>query len=175
MIKKMFIADIEEIGDSFIGIICQGELSKTRFAEDNFGNFAIIEDDGSIVAYMLDYEKEEYELAESKEDFYSKYTLYDIEEVYDILNKRRKNEKIEEEYDFITELYKAKAVIGKDFIDLTYVVDDNKYNATSAYNHGKISEDELKKLKNFGPEYLKEANKVNKEKHNRELKDDNSE
>lgn len=173
MIKKMFIADIEEIGDSFIGIICQGELSKTRFAEDNFGNFAIIEDDGSIVAYMLDYEKEEYELAESKEDFYSKYTLYDIEEVYDILNKRRKNEKIEEEYDFITELYKAKAVIGKDFIDLTYVVDDNKYNATSAYNHGKISEDELKKLKNFGPEYLKEANKVNKEKHNRELKDDN--
>ena len=173
MIKKMFIADIEEIGDSFIGIICQGELSKTRFAEDNFGNFAVIEDDGSIVAYMLDYEKEEYKLAESKEDFYSKYTLYDIEEVYDILNKRRKNEKIEEEYDFITELYKAKAVIGKDFIDLTYVVDDNKYNATSAYNHGKISEDELKKLKNFGPEYLKEANKVNKEKHNRELKDDN--
>ena len=57
MIKKMFIADIEEIDDSFIGIICQGELSKTRFAEDNFGNFAVIEDDGSIVAYMLDYEK----------------------------------------------------------------------------------------------------------------------
>ena len=71
----MFIADIKEIGDSFIGIICHGELSKTRFAEDNFGNFAIIEEDGSIVAYMLDYEKEEYKLAESKEDFYNKYTL----------------------------------------------------------------------------------------------------
>lgn len=165
MIKKMFIADIEEIDDSFIGIICQGELSKTRFAEDNFGNFAVIEDDGSIVAYMLDYEKEEYKLAESKEDFYGKYTLYDIEEVYDILNKRRTH--IEDEHDIIIELYKAKAVIGKDFIDLAYVVDDNKYNATSAYNHGKISEDELKKLKIFGPEYLKEANKVNKEKHNR--------
>lgn len=173
MIKNMFIADIEEIGDSFIGIICQGELSKTRFAEDNFGNFAVIEDDGSIVAYMLDYEKEEYKIAESKEDFYGKYTLYDIEEVYDILNKQRKNEIIEKEHDFITELYKAKAVIGKDFIDLTYVVDDNKYNATSAYNHGKISKDELKKLEVFYPKYLKEANKVNKEKHNRELKDDN--
>lgn len=165
MIKKMFIADIEEIGDSFIGIICQGELSKTRFAEDNFGNFAIIEDDGSIVAYMLDYEKEEYKLAESKEDFYCKYTLYDIEEVYDILNKRRTH--IEDEHDIIIELYKAKAVIGKDFIDLTYVVDDNKYNATSAYNYGKISKDELKKLEVFYPKYLKEANKINKEKHNR--------
>lgn len=171
MIKKMFIADIEEIDNSFIGIICQGELSKTRFAEDNFGNFAIIEDDGSIVAYMLDYEKEEYKLAESKEDFYRKYTLYDIDEVYDILNKRRKH--IEDEHDIIIDLYKAKAVIGKDFIDLTYVVDDNKYNATSAYNHGKISKDELKKLEVFYPKYLKEANKVNKEKHNRELKDDN--
>lgn len=171
MIKKMFIADIEEINDSFIGIICQGELSKTRFAEDNFGNFAIIEDDGSIVAYMLDYEKEEYKLAESKEDFYRKYTLYDIDEVYDILNKRRKH--IKDEHDIIIDLYKAKAVIGKDFIDLTYVVDDNKYNATSAYNHGKISKDELKKLEVFYPKYLKEANKVNKEKHNRELKDDN--
>ena len=171
MIKNMFIADIEEIGDSFIGIICQGELSKTRFAEDNFGNFAIIEDDGSIVAYMLDYEKEEYKIAESKEDFYNKYTLYNIEEVYDILNKRRIN--IEDEHDIIIDLYKAKAVIGKDFIDLTYVVDDNKYNATSAYNHVKISKDELKKLEVFYPKYLKEANKVNKEKHNRELKDDN--
>lgn len=165
MIKKMFIADIEEIDDSFIGIICQGELSKTRFAEDNFGNFAVIEDDGSIVAYMLDYEKEEYKLAESKEDFYNKYTLYNIDEVYDILNKRRKH--IEDDHDIIIELYKAKAVIGKDFIDLAYVVDDNKYNATSAYNHGKISDDELKKLEIFYPKYLKEANKVNKEKHNR--------
>ena len=163
----MFIADIEEIDDSFIGIICQGELSKTRFAEDNFGNFAVIEDDGSIVAYMLDYEKEEYKLAESKEDFYGKYTLYDIEEVYDILNKQRKNEIIEKEHDFITELYKAKAVIGKDFIDLNFVIDNDQYNVTAAYNHGKISEDELKKLKIFDPEYLKEANKVNKEKHNK--------
>ena len=164
MIKNMFIADIEEIGDSFIGIICQGELSKTRFAEDNFGNFAIIEDDGSIVAYMLDYEKEEYKLAESKEDFYRKYTLYDIEEVYDILNKQRKNEKIEEEHDFITELYKAKAVIGKDFIDLNFVIDNDQYNVTAAYNNGKISKDELKKLEVFYPKYLKEANKVNNDK-----------
>lgn len=167
MIKKMFIADIEEIDDIFIGIICKGELSKTRFAEDNFGNFAIIEDDGSVVAYMLDYEKEEYKLAESKEDFYSKYTLYDIEEVYDILNKRRKNAKIEEEHDFITELYKAKAVIGKDFIDLSFITDNDRYNVTAAYNHGKISKDELNKLEVFYPNYLKEANKINKEKHNR--------
>ena len=162
MIKKMFIADIEEIDNSFIGIICQGELSKTRFAEDNFGNFAIIEDDGSIVAYMLDYEKEEYKLAESKEDFYRKYTLYDIDEVYDILNKRRKH--IEDEHDIIIDLYKAKAVIGKDFIDLDYVVNNNKYNATAAYNNKKITIDELKKLENFGPEYFKEAKKINNDK-----------
>lgn len=167
----MFIADIEEIGDSFIGIICQGELSKTRFAEDNFGNFAIIEDDGSIVAYMLDYEKEEYKIADSKEDFYGKYTLYDIEEVYDILNKQRKNEIIEKEHDFITELYKAKAVIGKDFIDLSFVIDNDQYNVTAAYNHRKISKDELNKLKVFYPKYLKEANQVNKDKHNRKEKD----
>jgi len=171
MIKNMFIVDIEEIGDSFIGIICQGELSKTRFAEDNFGNFAIIEDDGSIVAYMLDYEKEEYKIAESKEDFYGKYTLYDIEEVYDILNKQRKNEIIEKEHDFITELYKAKAVIGKDFIDLSFVIDNDQYNVTAAYNHRKISKDELNKLKVFYPKYLKEANQVNKDKHNRKEKD----
>ena len=162
MTKNMFIADIKEIGDSFIGIICQGELSKTRFAEDNFGNFSIIEEDGSIVAYMLDYEKEEYKLAESKEDFYNKYTLYDIEEVYDILNKRRKH--IQDEHDIIIDLYKAKAVIGKDFIDLAYVVNNNKYNATAAYNNNKITMDELKKLENFGPEYLKEAKKVNNDK-----------
>lgn len=164
MTKNMFIADIEEIEDSFIGIICQGELSKTRFAEDNFGNFAIIEEDGSIIAYMLDYEKEEYKLAESKEDFYNKYTLYDIEEVYDILNKQRKNEKVEKENDFITELYKAKAVIGKDFIDLSFVVDNDKYNVTAAYNHGKISKEELNKLEIFYPKYLKEANKINNDK-----------
>ncbi len=162
MIKKMFIADIEEIDNSFIGIICQGELSKTRFAEDNFGNFAIIEDDGSIVAYMLDYEKEEYKLAESKEDFYRKYTLYDIDEVYDILNKRRKH--IEDEHDIIIDLYKAKAVIGKDFIDLTYVVNNNKYNATAAYNNNKITIEELKKIENFNPKYFKEAKKVNNDK-----------
>ena len=57
MIKKMFIADIEEIDNSFIGIICQGELSKTRFAEDNFGNFAIIEDDGSIVDRTMTFDE----------------------------------------------------------------------------------------------------------------------
>lgn len=169
MIKNMFIVDIEEIGDSFIGIICQGELSKTRFAEDNFGNFAIIEDDGSIVAYMLDYEKEEYKIAESKEDFYNKYTLYNIEEVYDILNKRRIN--IDDDHDIIIDLYKAKAVIGKDFIDLSFVIDNDQYNVTAAYNHRKISKDELNKLKVFYPKYLKEANQVNKDKHNRKEKD----
>ena len=162
MIKNMFIVDIEEIGDSFIGIICQGELSKTRFAEDNFGNFAIIEDDGSIVAYMLDYEKEEYKIAESKEDFYNKYTLYNIEEVYDILNKRRIN--IDDDHDIIIDLYKAKAVIGKDFIDLDYVVNNNKYNATAAYNNNKITIEELKKIENFNPKYFKEAKKVNNDK-----------
>ncbi len=171
MIKNMFIADIEEIGDSFIGIICQGELSKTRFAEDNFGNFAVIEDDGSIVAYMLDYEKEEYKIAESKEDFYLKYTLYDIEEVYNILNKQRENKKIEKGHDFLIEIYKAKAVIGKDFIDLSFVIDNDQYNVTAAYNHRKISKDELNKLKVFYPKYLKEANQVNKDKHNRKEKD----
>ena len=90
--------------------------------------------------------------------------------MYDILNKRRIN--IDDDHDIIIDLYKAKAVIGKDFIDLDYVVNNNKYNATAAYNNKKITIDELKKLENFGPEYLKEANKVNKEKHNRELKDD---
>lgn len=46
MRKNMFIADIIEIDDSFIGLICYGKLSQIRFEEDSFGNFAIIEDDG---------------------------------------------------------------------------------------------------------------------------------
>lgn len=166
MRKNMFIADIIEIDDSFIGFICYGKLPQTRFAEDSFGNFAIIEDDGSIVAYMLDYEKEKYKLAESKEDFYQKYTLYNVDEVCEILEKRRIKNGQEEikESDFITELYKAKAIIGKDFIDLNFIVDGDLYNVTAAYAHGKISDDELKKLEVFYPKYFKEAKQVNNNK-----------
>ena len=55
-------------------------------------------------------------------------------------------------------------IIGKDFIDLSFVVDNDKYNVTAAYNHGKISKEELNKLEVFYPKYLKEANKVNNDK-----------
>lgn len=168
MMKNMFIANIDEIDDSFIGVICEGALSKNRFAEDNFGNFAVIEDDGSIVAYMLDYEKEDYNIAESVEDFYKKYTLYDVDEVYEILNSQRdKKNQDENNHHVFIELYKAKAVVGKDFIDLSFVCDDDQYDATEAYNKGKITEEELNKMSTFLKSYLKDANRVNKEKHNK--------
>ncbi len=70
-------------------------------------------------------------------------------------------------YEIITDLDEAKAVIGKDFIDLTFAMDDNKYNATAAYNNNKITIDELKKIENFNPKYFKEAKKVNNDKKNK--------
>lgn len=75
--------------------------------------------------------------------------------------------KKEKSYEIITDLDEAKAVIVKDFIDLTFAMDDNKYNATDAYNNNKITIDELKKIENFSPEYFKEAKKVNNDKKNK--------
>lgn len=43
-------------------------------------------------------------------------------------------------------------------------MDDNKYNATAAYNNNKITIEELKKIENFNPKYFKEAKKVNNDK-----------
>lgn len=158
----MFIANIKEIDDDFIGILCLDRPELKRFAEDNFGNYAIIENDGSIVVYMLDYEKDEYKIASSIEDFYEKYKLYDIEEVYDILNKKRII--LNEEKTILIELYKAKAIVGKDFIDMSFATKDGFYNATAAFEGKKITEEEFDKMKVFYPSYLKEAGKVNKEK-----------
>lgn len=173
MKKNVFIAYIEQIDDHFIGFLCKDIEDNNIFAEDHFGNFCTIEN-GAIIAYMLEYEPEQYKIADSLNEFCDKYPLYDIDEAFKVLDEiNSTNQKKEKSYEIITDLDEAKAVIGKDFIDLTYVVNDNKYNATEAYNNNKITIDELKKLENFGPEYLKEANKVNKEKHNRELKDDN--
>lgn len=158
--KNMFIANIKEIDDDFIGILCLDKPELKRFAEDNFGNYAIIEKDGSIVAYMLDYEKEEYKLASSIDDFYKKYHLYDIDEVYDILNKKRVV--TNKENPVLIELYKAKAIVGKDFIDLDFATPDGFYNATEAFINKKINEEEFNKMKVFYPCFLKEAKQINK-------------
>lgn len=170
MKKNVFIAYIEEIDNHFIGFLCEDIENNNIFAEDPFGNFCTIEN-GKVIANMLEYEPEEYKIADSLNNFYNKYPLYDIEEVFKLLDEVNsnnssncKNEKIEKEHDFITELYKAKAIIGKDFIDLSFVVDKDQYNVSAAYNYGKISKEELSKLEIFYPKYLKEANKVNNDK-----------
>lgn len=164
MKKNMFIAYIAEIDDCFIGTLCEGSLSEKRFAEDDFGNYCVIDKNGCIIAYMLDYEKEEYQIAKTLEEFKENYPLYNIEEVSVILDEKYKAKESVKPHNIIIELYKAKAIIGKDFIDLKFVVDGNKYDATAAYNNGKITEEEFNKIKVFYPSYLKEANKINNEK-----------
>lgn len=52
---------------------------------------------------------------------------------------------------------------GEDVNDLTYKEGD-QYNVSKAFKNGKITEDELFKLENFSPLYLKEANKINNKK-----------
>ena len=166
MKKNVFIAYIEEIDNHFIGFLCEDIENNNIFAEDPLGNFCTIEN-GAIIANMLEYEPEEYKIADSLNNFYNKYPLYDIEEAFKLLDEinsnNRVNRKNEKNYEIIADLDEAKAVIGKDFIDLSYAVNNNKYNATAAYNN-KINMDELKKLENFAPEYFKEAKKVNNDK-----------
>lgn len=164
MNKNVFIAYIEQIDDHFIGFLCKDIEDNNIFAEDHFGNFCTIEN-GAIIAHMLEYEPEEYKIADSLNEFCDKYPLYDIDEAFKVLDEiNSSNRKNEKNYEIITDLDEAKAVIGKDFIDLTYVVNDNKYNATAAYNNNKITIEELKKIENFNPKYFKEAKKVNNDK-----------
>jgi len=164
MIKNVFVVYIEQIDNHFIGFLCEYIENNNIFSEDSFGNFCTIEN-GVIIAHMLEYEPEEYKIADSLNEFCDKYPLYDIDEAFKILDEiNSTNQKKEKSYEIITDLDEAKAVIGKDFIDLTYVVNDNKYNATAAYNNNKITIEELKKIENFNPKYFKEAKKVNNDK-----------
>lgn len=164
MKKNVFIAYIEQIDDHFIGFLCDDIKNNKIFAEDHFGNFCTIEN-GIIISHMLEYEPEEYKIADSLNEFCDKYPLYDIDEAFKVLDEiNSSNQKKEKSYEIITDLDEAKAVIGKDFIDLTYVVNDNKYNATAAYNNNTITIEELKKIENFNPKYFKEAKKVNNDK-----------
>lgn len=167
MKKNVFIAYIEQIDDHFIGFLCKDIEDNNIFAEDHFGNFCTIEN-GAIIAYMLEYEPEQYKIADCLDDFYNKYPLYDIDEAFKVLDEiNSSNRKNEKNYEIITDLDEAKAVMGKDFIDLTFAMDDNKYNATAAYNNNKITIEELKKIENFNPKYFKEAKKVNNDKKNK--------
>ena len=68
-----------------------------------------------------------------------------------------------EESDSWTKLYEAEAVIGEDFIDRSYAL-NNMYNVSLAFKEGKITSEELFKLENFSPRYFKEAKKVNNDK-----------
>lgn len=164
MKKNVFIAYIEQIDDHFIGFLCDDIKNNKIFAEDHFGNFCTIEN-GIIISHMLEYEPEEYKIADCLNEFCDKYPLYDIDEAFKVLDEiNSSNRKNEKNYEIITDLDEAKAVIGKDFIDLTYVVNDNKYNATAAYNNNTITIEELKKIENFNPKYFKEAKKVNNDK-----------
>ena len=172
MKKNMFIVDLVEIDQSICARLCE-EDNNYNFAEDVFGNHIYINDLGEVVAWMHEYEPEDYIIASSLEDFYSKYTLYDIEEIFEILEREKKKhdnnskDKPQSEYHVFIELYKAKAVVGKDFIDLSFVCDDDQYDATAAYKKGKITEEELNKMSSFSKSYLKDANRINKEKHNK--------
>lgn len=167
MKKNVFIAYIEQIDDHFIGFLCDDIKNNKIFAEDHFGNFCTIEN-GIIISHMLEYEPEEYKIADSLNEFCDKYPLYDIDEAFKVLDEiNSSNQKKEKSYEIITDLDEAKAVIGKDFIDLTFAMDDNKYNATDAYNNNKITIEELKKIENFNPKYFKEAKKVNNDKKNK--------
>lgn len=174
MKKNMFIVDLVEINQSICARLCEDD--KHNFAEDVFGNHVYINDFGEVVAWMHEYEPEDYIIASSLDDFYSKYTLYDIEEIFEIIERQKKKnkddgkEEPEPEHHVIIELYKAKAVVGKDFIDLSFFCDDDQYDATEAYNKGKITEEELNKMSSFSKSYLKDANRINREKHNKNNK-----
>lgn len=165
MTKDMFIVEIPEINEEICATLCDGEMAEKRFAEDEFGNHVYIDDNGQVIAWMHEYEPEDYVIASSLDDFYNKYTLYTLDEVLDII-RNTETQKPPEESDYWKKLYEAEAVIGKDFIDRSYAL-DNMYNVSLAFKEGKITSEELFKLENFSPRYLKEANKINKEKHNR--------
>lgn len=96
MKKNVFIAYIEQIDDHFIGFLCDDIKNNKIFAEDHFGNFCTIEN-GIIISHMLEYEPEEYKIADSLNEFCDKYPLYDIDEAFKVLDKinfsNQKNEK----------------------------------------------------------------------------------
>lgn len=142
--------------------LCDGEMAEKRFAEDEFGNHVYINDKGQIVAWMHEYEPEDYVIASSIDDFYKRHPLYTLDEVLDIIRNISTQQNLDES-DSWTKLYQAEAVIGKDFIDRSYAL-NNMYNVSSAFRDGKITSEELFKLENFSPRYLKEAKQVNKNK-----------
>lgn len=162
MKKDMFMANIREINEEICATLCDGEMAEKRFAEDEFGNHVYINDKGQIIAWMHEYEPEDYVIASSIDDFYKRYPLYTLDEVLEIIRNTETKENLEES-DYWTVLYEAEAVIGKDFIDRSYAL-NNMYNVSSAFRDGKITSEELFKLENFSPRYLKEAKQVNKNK-----------
>lgn len=165
MKKDMFFCLIPEINVEICATLCYGEVAKKRFAEDEFGNHIYIDNKGRVVAWMHEYEPEDYIISNSLSDFYNTHTFYDFDEVIKIINDKYPDETLtnKEHEDFFVALYEAKAVIGKDFIDLTYKEGD-QCNVSKAFKNVKITEEELFKLENFSPSYLKEANKINNEK-----------
>ena len=162
MIKDMFIVNIPEINEEICATLCDGEMAEKRFAEDEFGNHVYIDDNGQVVAWMHEYEPEDYVIASSLDDFYNRHPLYTLDEALEIIRNTR-IQKPHKESDSWTKLYQAEAVIGKDFIDRSYAL-NNMYNISLAFKEGKITPDELFKLENFSPRYLKEAKKVNNDK-----------
>jgi len=85
MIKDMFIANIPEINEEICATLCDGEMAEKRFAEDEFGNHVYIDDNGQVVAWMHEYEPEDYVIASSLDDFYNRYPLYTLDEVLNII------------------------------------------------------------------------------------------
>lgn len=164
MKKDMFFIEIQKINKRFIGTLCEGNLAKKRLAENEFGDFAYINEKGEVVIFMHEFEPEDYVVFDSEKDFLEKTVFYSLEEVMEILEKENSNKQEENISDTIIDLYKAMAIIGKDFIDKTYIINGNKYNASEALRNHKITQEEMKKMRFFLPKYLKEAKKVNENK-----------
>ena len=158
----MFMANIPEINEEIWATLCDGKMAKERFAEDEFGNHVYINDKGQVVSWMHEYEPEDYVIASSLSDFYKRHPLQTLDEALDIIRNTEKPNNLEQS-DSWTKLYQAEAVIGKDFIDRSYAV-NNMYNVSLAFKEGRIPSYELFKLENFSPRYLKEAKKVNNDK-----------
>ena len=73
------------INEEICATLCDGEMAEKRFAEDEFGNHVYIDDNGQVVAWMHEYEPEDYVIASSLDDFYKRYPLYTLDEVLDII------------------------------------------------------------------------------------------
>jgi len=95
MKKDMFMANIREINEEICATLCDGEMAEKRFAEDEFGNHVYINDKGQIIAWMHEYEPEDYVIASSIDDFYKRYPLYTLDEVLEIIRNTETKENLE--------------------------------------------------------------------------------